>query len=161
MSSKGKPRNQTAGELIRDIQFGLRELTLRLHHVSEAVGSHVDLQASDLEMLDLLARHGPLSPRQLTATTGIHPATMTGVLDRLERGGWVTRNPDPSDRRKLRIDVLGDRGGELVRLYGPMNRSLAKLCAGYTIGQLEIIRDFLRRASEAGVDAAQTIRATE
>lgn len=161
MSSKGRPRHLTAGELIKDIQLGLRELTLRLHQVSEAVGSHVDLQAGDLEVLDLLARRGPLSPRDLTDTTGIHPATMTGVLDRLEQGGWVTRNPDPSDRRKIRIDVLRARGGELIRLYGPMNRSLGKLCAGYTLEQLEAIRDFVRRAAEAGIDAAQTLRTTE
>jgi MarR family len=39
--------------------------------------------------LDLITRHGPLSPSAPARRAGLHPATMTGILDRLERGGWV------------------------------------------------------------------------
>ena len=161
MTNKTTSRTYTTGELTRDIQLGLRELSVRLHQVNEVVGEHLDLQAGDLDVLDMVARYGPLSPRDLTATLGIHPATLTGVLDRLERGGWVKRRPDPSDRRKVQIEAQHKRAGELLRLYSPMNRSLGKLCASYTHDQLEVIRDFVSRLVEASVEAAATLRSTE
>lgn len=109
----------------------------------------------------MVGRHGPLSPRDLTAALGIHPATLTGVLDRLERGGWVTRSPDPSDRRKLLIDVRRERAGELLRLYSPMNRSVAQLCASYRLDQLEVIRDFIWGLAKAGSEAAAALRSAD
>ena len=148
----------TVGQLTKEIQTGLRELTARLHQLNEAVGSHLDLLAGDLEVLDEIGRSGPLSPRDLVASIGIHPATLTGILDRLERGQWITRSPDFDDRRKVRIAARFDRAGEILRLYGPMNRSLAKLCSGFNFAELEVIRDFLRGVEEAATNAGAMAR---
>jgi DNA-binding MarR family transcriptional regulator len=100
-----------------------------------------------------------MSPSEVTAGTGIHPATLTGVIDRLESGGWMTRVPDPDDRRRIRLQALRDRGPELVKLYGPMNRSMAEICADLTPSELEVVRDFLRAAATAGNVAAAELRA--
>jgi DNA-binding MarR family transcriptional regulator len=144
--------------LVREVQDGLRDLIVRLQGVNDAVASHVDLRPGDIELLDLVARHGPMSPSEVTAGTGIHPATLTGVIDRLEAGGWMARVPDPDDRRRIGLQALRDRGPELVKLYAPMNRSLAEICAELTQSQLETVRDFLRAAAAAGTDAAAELR---
>jgi len=136
-------------------------MTGRLHQLNGAVGSHLDLQASDLEMLDEIGRLGPLSPRDLVASTGIHPATVTGILDRLEEGGFISRSPDPTDRRKVRIGARYEKTGEILRLYGPMNRTLAKLCSGYTIAELEVIRSFLEKVGQAASRASAAARLDE
>ena len=159
MSTERKP--PTIGQLTREIQNGLRQLTARLHQLNDAVGSHLDLQAGDLELLDEIGRLGPLSPRDLVVSTGIHPATLTGILDRLEKGHWITRSPDPDDRRRVRIAARFDRAGEILRLYGPMNRSIAKLCANFNLTQLEAIRDFLQGVGEAATDAGATARSAD
>jgi DNA-binding MarR family transcriptional regulator len=145
--------------LVREVQDGLRDLIVRLQGVNNAVASHVELRPGDIELLDLVARHGPMSPSEVTAGTGIHPATLTGVIDRLESGGWMTRVPDPDDRRRIRLQALRDRGPELVKLYGPMNRSMAEICADLTPSELEVVRDFLRAAATAGNVAAAELRA--
>ena len=144
--------------MVRDVQDGLRDVIVRLQGVNDAVATHVDLRPGDIELLDLVARHGPMSPSQVTSGTGIHPATLTGVIDRLEAGGWIARVPDPDDRRRIRLQALRDRGPELVRLYAPMNRSLAEICADLTDSELEVVRDFLRDAAAAGVNAAGELR---
>ena len=77
------------------IQHHLRDLIALLHQLNDAVGARVELRGPDLEVLDLVARHGLVSPSEVASATGIHPATLTGVIDRLEEGGWVTRLPDP------------------------------------------------------------------
>ena len=75
---------------------------------------------------------------------------MTGILDRLERGGWVTRDRDQADRRAVTVTALRGRATELLRLYAGMNASLDQICAGYTNAELELLADFLRRTAGAG-----------
>ena len=148
----------TVGPLIRDVQLALRDLVGALGRLNGTVASHVRLRGDDLELLDVITRRGPLTASQLAQQTGFHPATLTGVIDRLERGGWVTRDRDPDDRRKIMLHAVDERGGELVRLYGPMARSITSLCSGYSPAELAVIRDFLTRASEAGDHAVRTAR---
>jgi len=82
---------------------------------------------------------------------------MTGILDRLERGGWVAREGDPSDRRAVVVKALRDRNAELMRLYSGMNASMDELCAGYGDAELELLADFLRRTANAGGRATEEL----
>ena len=141
--------------------MALRDLTARLHQLNDAVGDCVDLSGTDLEVLDLVGRHGPMTPGTLSSMTGIHPATLTGVLDRLERGGWLLRNPDSDDRRRVQLEARLDRGGELARLYAPMLRSINELCSAYTAEQLSIIAQFISDVAQAGEGAAQEVRTVD
>lgn len=138
----------------RDVLESLRELRTQLVLLNHGVGGRLRLRVVDLDCLDLVARHGALSPSALARLSGLHPATLTGVLDRLERGGWVARERDPDDRRAVVVRPLPDRVADIVRLYGPMTRSMTRLCADYSDDELELIAGFLRRAALAGHDAA-------
>ena len=75
------------GRLNRAIKESLRDLGAQLSLLNHSVGTRLDLKATDLECLDLVTRDGPLSPSTLARRAGLHPATLTGILDRLERGG--------------------------------------------------------------------------
>jgi DNA-binding MarR family transcriptional regulator len=48
-------------------------------------------------------RHGACSPGELARLWQVTPAVITGIIDRLERRGLVRRDPDPDDRRRLRL----------------------------------------------------------
>lgn len=149
----------TRGESVRRLQTGLRRLGQGLHQLNGAVGSQVKLLAIDLSVLDLVDREGPLSPRDITDRTGIHPATLTGILDRLEQGSWLVRQPDRADRRRTLVEAVPDRGGELVRLYAPMSKAIAELCREYSPNELAVIVDFIEKAASAGDEATQRVRA--
>jgi len=139
------------------IKESLRELSVQLGLLNHRVGARLELRDVDLDCLDLIGRYGPLSPSALARRAGLHPATVTGVLDRLERGGWVTRERDPSDRRAVVVNVRRDRGGEVFRLYGGMNAALDQLLTGYSDDQLEVIADFLGRTATAGQAATDDL----
>lgn len=139
------------------IKESLRDLRVQLSLLNHRVGARLDLKDVDLDCLDLVARHGPLSPSALARCAGLHPATMTGILDRLERGGWVARERDPSDRRAVLVRVLHDRNADLLRLYSGMNASMDRICAGYGDAELELLADFLRRTADAGRDATDEL----
>jgi len=143
-------RRQQSSTQIRD---ALRELRIQLALLNYRVGSQLDLKDVDLDCLDILDAHGPLGPTELARRAGLHPATMTGILDRLERGGWIVRERDPSDRRAVRVQAVRDRYGQLLSLYSGLSQSMNKLLAGYADTELELIADFMSRCVDAGRDA--------
>jgi DNA-binding MarR family transcriptional regulator len=147
-------RRQQATTEIRD---SLRELRIQLALLNYRVGSRLELKDVDLDCLDILDAHGPLSPTALARRAGLHPATMTGILDRLEKGGWVVRERDPADRRAVLVQAVRDRYAQLLRLYSGLSRSMNKLLAGYTDTELELIADFMRRAADAGRKATEDL----
>jgi DNA-binding MarR family transcriptional regulator len=145
--------------LTSSIKQSLRALSIQLSLLNHQVSERLGLNDVDLDCLDLVNRFGPLSPSALAQRASLHPATMTGVLDRLERGGWVVRERDPSDRRAVVIRALRDRNAELVRLYGGMNSSMSDICASYSVAELATLADFLRRTVEAGQGATDKLAA--
>ncbi len=135
----------------------MRDLRIQLAVLNHQVGTRLELKDTDLDCLDLIARFGPMSPSALARRAGVHPATMTGVLDRLERAGWVVRDRDPADRRAVVVTVLRDRAGEVVRMYAGMNGALDRICAGYPEKDLELLAGFLQRVAEAGQAASEEL----
>ena len=136
--------------LTTEIKESLRGLSTQLSLLNHQVGAQVDLKDVDFDCLELINRHGPLTPSALARTAGLHPATMTGILDRLERGGWITRDRDPADRRAVLVRSLRDRNTEIYGLFSGMNTSMDELCGEYGEAELELLADFLRRTTHAG-----------
>ncbi|HEY0473187.1 MAG TPA: MarR family transcriptional regulator [Kribbella sp.] len=132
------------------IKASLRDLRIQLALLNHQVGSRLALKDVDLDCLDVLGKQGPMTPSALARQVGLHPATLTGILDRLERAGWIARDRDPADRRSVGIRVLPDRNVEIFRLYRGMNSAMDEICAGYSAKELEVISDFLQRSAEAG-----------
>lgn len=132
------------------LRQALRELSTQLSLLNNQVGGHLELRPVDIHCLDLIATQGPLSPSELARRAGLHPATLTGVLDRLGRGRWISRDRDPADRRAVLLRPRPDRSAEILGLYAGMNRSMDEICADYTDAELEVIADFLGRAAAAG-----------
>jgi DNA-binding MarR family transcriptional regulator len=153
ISSTGSDRRR----LTASIKRSLRALSIQLSLLNHQVGANVGLNDVDLDCLDLIARHGPLSPSALAQRAALHPATVTGILDRLEEGGWVARERDPSDRRAVVIRILRDRNAELMHLYAGMNSSMSEICARYRDAELEVVADFLRRTVDAGQSATDKL----
>ncbi len=144
-------------ENTQQIRFALRQMGAQLGRLNGAVGSVVELRAVDIELVDHIGRIGPVSPSELSSSLGIHPATLTGVIDRLEAGGWLVREPAAEDRRRVKLRALRTRAPELVRLYAPMNDAITEICADLTAEQLATVRDFLAAIGEAAIAARQSL----
>jgi len=143
--------------LANAIKESLRELSIQLSLLNHHVGARLEIRDVDLDCLDLVDRHGPLSPSALARRAGLHPATVTGILDRLERGGWVARERDPADRRGVVVRPRRERGAELLQLYSGMSGAMDEILSGYSDAELELLRDFLHRTAEAGRAATDAL----
>ncbi len=140
-----------------EIKAALRDLRIQLALLNHQVGGKLALKDVDLDCLDVLARNGLLTPSALARPAGLHPATLTGILDRLERAGWIIRDRARADRRSVAVRVLPDRGMEVFRLYQPMIGAMDDVLSGYSEEELQVIAGFLRRSAEAGRIATEKL----
>lgn len=140
-----------------EIKRALRELSVHLALLNRQVGGRLRLREIDLDCLDIINAHGPLTPTALARRAGLHPATTTGLLDRLESAGWISRDRDPTDRRVVQVRALRDRNAELLALFAGMNTSVDEICGDYADTELERLADFLNRTADAGRKAADDL----
>jgi len=125
-------------------------LRIELAVLNHRVGTRVELRDLDLDCLDVIASSGPLTPSALAGRVGVHVATMTGILSRLETGGWITRTSVPDDRRAVLVGTTPDRQRELYGLFDGMNTRLEEICDRYSDDELDTIVDFLKHTVAAG-----------
>jgi DNA-binding MarR family transcriptional regulator len=149
--SDGDPgRSRRKRRLHADVRESLRDMSIQLSLLNHHVGGQLGLKGTDLECFALIEAHAPVTPSELARLSGLHPATMTGVLDRLERGGWIARDRDSVDRRGVKIRPLETGVADVARLYSGMAVAMDEICADYDEHELARVLEFLRRATEAG-----------
>jgi|SRR5436190_17122145 len=112
------------------------------------IASLLDLHATDYKVLGILERLGPMSAGQIAGQSGLAPASVTNLIDRLEQKGFVVRVADPVDRRRVMVEPVRDRIAGAGRLFTSTRRSLAKLWERYSDSELTVIADFLARNAE-------------
>jgi MarR family transcriptional regulator for hemolysin len=90
---------------------------------------------------------GELSQAELANKMMVEPPTLVGILDRMERDGWITRNSCPSDRRKklIRATTAAEPVWEKIAEGG--RRVRASATEGLTEQELETLKQLLRRVN--------------
>ena len=151
-------RKKTA--LLRALQLEVRRMSAQSVLISSAVAERVGLSSSDLECLDfvVMATGEALTPGQLAIATGLTSGAITGLVDRLEKAGFVRREADPADRRKVRIAANPDRVRELGKYYERLSRRTEALWAQYTESELRTVIELARRSTDLSVQEAAHIR---
>ncbi|MFI6395154.1 MarR family winged helix-turn-helix transcriptional regulator [Nonomuraea sp. NPDC050547] len=121
------------------------------------------LGVTEWKALDLLQRLGPLTAGELSQHTGLAPASVSGLVDRLEAKWMVRRIRDLKDRRRIIVEInpeqLSGASAEAIEVFEPLMRGLADLYDAYTDEQLELILDYVTKA--AAVQRAATTILTE
>lgn len=113
---------------------------------AKAVADRAGISSSDMDCMDFLNFEGRMTAGRLAELTGLTTGAITGVIDRLEKAGFVRRERDESDRRKVFIVPVPERMMEIGRLYQPLERAMHKQSEGYTDAELKLL---VRHASES------------
>ena len=111
----------------------------------EAVGARLGLIAAERHCLGLLYG-GPQSAGAVAAATGLTPAAVTALIDRLEARGLVTRTRSLEDRRKVVIEATELTRELSERYYGPIAREGEKVVAGFSGAELAVVLRFIDAA---------------
>ena len=124
-----------------------------------AVAERLGLNPSDHKVADILAlEEGPVTPGRLAELTGLTTGAVTGVLDRLENAGFVAREPDPADRRRIILRLLPGRIPEVGGLFASIGARLHQLCSEYTTEELSLVLEFMERNTELVKKSAAELR---
>jgi DNA-binding MarR family transcriptional regulator len=113
-----------------------------------AMARRLGLHLTDYKTLGVLERAGPMSAGQIAEHTGLATASVTDLLDRLERKGFVRRVDDPADRRRVVAEAVPKKIAAAARGFAPVQRAWARLYENYSERELAVIADFLARGAE-------------
>lgn len=122
-----------------------------------ALAARLGLSATENKTLDLLERHGSLSPGDLVRHTGLAPASITGLLDRLQERGYVRRLRDAQDGRRQLVEIDRSRVAGVAELFAGLTAGLDALYADYSTQELALITDWLTRATEVQSQATREL----
>jgi DNA-binding MarR family transcriptional regulator len=144
MSRREPKRAELLAALNEDFQQ-LSTATILFH---QAIADRLGLNLTDHKCVGILAC-GPVTAGELAERTGLTTGAITGVIDRLEKAGFVRRVKDPADRRRVIVEpVPGRAEREIAPLFESMARASLELCERYTTRELAVIHDFTLRACE-------------
>ena len=96
---------------------------------------------------------------RLAEITGLTTGAISGLVDRLESAGFVRRQRDPDDRRRVIIEVVPAAAVEVPVLFEPMLADMRKLHSAYSDEQLAAMVKCLQDAAEVLRSHALRVRA--
>ncbi|BBC34547.1 hypothetical protein SGFS_058410 [Streptomyces graminofaciens] len=156
----GKPRpTATPAQAMTAMDHLIATSHIGQHEMAQRLGLNItDLTcfAFVLEAGDTLLTAGDLAARA-HVTTG----AVTGVLNRLERAGYITRRPDPNDRRRVRVEAVPAAVARVEALYLPYYARLNELLADYTPEEIAVLHDLFTRTGTLVTAYLEELRKTE
>lgn len=126
----------------------LRQNSARAVMFHQFISEKLGLNATDHKCLDYLNRTGPVTAGQLAQLTGLTTGAVTSVIDRLEQAGYVVRDKDPNDRRRVVVKPVPEGSAQISPLFQSVMQSTLRVVSQYTDQELQLILDFIKQCNE-------------
>jgi DNA-binding MarR family transcriptional regulator len=138
-------REELLSKLVREV-WRLNGLGASLFR---AVAGRVGINATDLQVVEMLRSTGPTTAGRIAELTGLTTGATAQMLGRLEREGLVRRERDPDDGRRVlvRLESGADATGEIGASFDSVARAWEEMASRYDEGQLALISGFLERSN--------------
>jgi DNA-binding MarR family transcriptional regulator len=127
--------------------------------LGQVAADRIGINPTDLNCLNIVALTGHMTAGELARETGLTTASITGVLDRLEESGFVRRERDPHDRRRVIVRLNAGPGlREVAPVFAPLIQAYRAMAAGYSDDELRLILDFQRQVEQLMRDHLARLR---
>jgi DNA-binding transcriptional ArsR family regulator len=127
--------------------------------MSQAAADRIGINATDLNCMNILSFSGHLTAGELAKATGLTTASITGVVDRLEEAGFVHRERDAVDRRRVVVHLDVPKALAAVGpIFGPMMAAWQRTASQYTDDELRLIVQFYGQMEDVAREHLQRLR---
>jgi DNA-binding MarR family transcriptional regulator len=138
----------------------LRRVNLQGSFFGQTVAVRFGLSESDIEALEVLIDTGASTAGRLSELMGLTTGAVTRVIDRLEQAGYVRRIPDPTDRRRVIVELIPEKMQAVEATMARVGDKGASELGRYSDAELAVINDFLTRMATITRDEANALRDT-
>lgn len=125
---------------------------------AKAVAEQAGISSSDMDCMDFLNFEGRMTAGRLAELTGLTTGAITGVVDRLEKAGFVRRERDDSDRRKVFIAPVPERLAEIGRFYELLRRAMQTQCDAYDDTELKLLLRYATESAHSMLEATNQLK---
>lgn len=123
---------------VRDVIAGSREQVGRM-------AQRLGMSANDVAAIGALVQHGAMGVTELAEHLGIRPASVTEMVDRLERSGHVQRVRDAADRRRVNVVPTDAARTASTEAWSSLVLGIDQVCAGLSPSERDTVLAFLGR----------------
>ncbi|MGO0061208.1 MarR family transcriptional regulator [Brevibacillus fluminis] len=131
-------------ELLQELRRNSARAVMFHQKISEKLG----LNATDHKCLDFLNQEGPATAGRLAELTGLTTGAVTSVIDRLEQAGYVVRDKDPNDRRRVLVKPVEGGAQHISPFFQSVFQATVQLLSAYSEQEIRLILDFIKRSNE-------------
>ncbi|MGW5425166.1 MarR family winged helix-turn-helix transcriptional regulator [Streptomyces sp. NPDC003943] len=129
---------------------------------NQAVADHLHLHPTDVQCLNLLSLEPePVTIGRVAELTGLTTGSATRLVDRLERAGYVRRERDAEDRRRVMVAAVPERMAELGAFWRRLNSTWGNLYDAYGDAELALLTTHMRRTVELSATQIERLRSGE
>jgi DNA-binding MarR family transcriptional regulator len=140
---------QERAELEVAFATAMRRTGSLMQLMGQAAADRIGINNTDLNCLNILSFSGHMTAGELAKATGLTTASITGVIDRLEEAGFVRRERDPHDRRRVVVRLSLDKAvSDVASVFAPMLRDWREMARRYSDDELRLIVDFYGRVEQ-------------
>ena len=140
-------------ELIQSMVLEVRRFLAAGILFNEKVAAELGLNGTDVQLLNLLELQGWATPGDLARWSGLTTGGVTVAVDRLEKAGYVKRQPNPKDRRSNIIRPVPARLLELYLIYKSKGELVVSVLSKFNDRELQVIMSFLMRTNGSGTES--------
>ncbi|TYA12296.1 MarR family transcriptional regulator [Paenibacillus faecis] len=134
--------------LQQDVLDELRQNSARAVMFHQLISEKLGLNATDHKCLDYINRAGPVTAGQLAQLTGLTTGAVTSVIDRLEQAGYVVRDKDPHDRRRVVVKPAPEGSAQISPMFESVMQSTLQIISQYSTEDLQLILAFIKQCNE-------------
>src|SRR5262245_15412450 len=153
-----EPLSTMKRENVDSVLRSLRRVNIQGSFLGQTVAIRFGLSESDIETLEQLIDMGATTAGKLSEITGLTSGAVTRVIDRLEQAGYVRRVPDPTDRRRVIVEVVPETVANIQVTLDRVTSASAQEIRDYSDDQLALIADFLTRMEAVTREEAEALR---
>jgi DNA-binding MarR family transcriptional regulator len=157
--ARGLSEKRTA--LLHELIRVNRAYQTAVEKMDEAFFKLVGVNRTDGRCLDVIDQRPGITAGELAVAVGLSPGAVTTALDRLEARGFVSRERDPGDRRRVTLTITPEAGRLAWAAYGPLGEMGGPFIQELSDKELEAVIRFLKSGTEINQTRADQLLSEE